>query len=126
MYKVLIAEDEKPLREKMTKNIDWSGEGYCIYQAKDGEEALKVLIQEEIHILVTDIQMPGLSGLELVAKAREFLPNLWIIVVSGNGDFERAPLVHLGITDFLLKPFRSQRLLETVNRTREAMECNRV
>lgn len=110
----------------MTQNIDWQSQGYKIFQAANGAEALDVLQREQIHILVTDIQMPKLTGIELVQRAREFLPQLVVILVSGYGDYEYSSILHtLDVQDYLLKPFRSQRLLDTVNRTRASFEKER-
>lgn len=121
VFNVLIAEDEKPLRDKMTQNVDWAGQGYRVYQAEDGEEALQLLRDKRIDILITDIQMPRLTGIELVKRAREFVPNLLVVIVSGYGDLEYSQMLStLGVHDYLLKPFRSQRLLETVNKVRAA------
>jgi len=122
VYNVLIAEDEKPLRDKLMMNIDWESQGYQVYQAKDGEEALSVLKHERIDILVTDIQMPRVNGIELVRKAKELLPNLWVIIISGHPYFEYTQaLAKSDVGDYLLKPFRSQRLLDMVNNTRATL-----
>ena len=81
MCNLLIAEDEKYLREKVTKNVDWEGRGYKVFVASDGEEALEVIRSESIDILVTDIRMPGMDGLELTGEASSN-PDLKIIVIS--------------------------------------------
>ncbi|NLJ74586.1 MAG: response regulator [Firmicutes bacterium] len=121
MHDVLIVEDEKPLRDKLTMNIDWKSQGYRIYEAGDGEEALGILKQQEIDILVTDIQMPKMNGIELVRRAKTIYPDLWVIIISGYGDWEYTQVLNmLGVDEYLLKPFRSQRLLDIVNNIRTA------
>lgn len=120
MYRVLIVEDEKPLREKMFNNIDWEANEYYTYQACNGEEALAILKKESIDILITDIQMPGMNGMELAGKAKEINSDIKVIIISGHAEFEYAQQsIRLGVYDYLLKPFRSQRLLEVVNKSRE-------
>lgn len=121
MHDVLIVEDEKPLRDKLTMNIDWKSQGYRIYEAGDGEEALGILKQQDIDILVTDIQMPKMNGIELVRRAKTIYPDLWVIIISGYGDREYTQVLNmLGVDEYLLKPFRSQRLLDIVNNIRTA------
>ena len=124
MCNLLIAEDEKYLREKVTKNVDWEGRGYKVFVASDGEEALEVIRSESIDILVTDIRMPGMDGLELTGEAKAINPDLKIIVISGHAEFELAQAsIRLGVEDYLLKPFRTERLLEVVEKTREKLEA---
>lgn len=122
MYKLLIVEDEKPLREKMVKNVDWEKHGYQLYQASNGKEALKLIEKEDIDILVTDIKMPEVDGIELIEKAQDILDKIKMIIISGYAEFEYAQQsIRLGVSDYLLKPFRSKHLLEVVNNTREKM-----
>ncbi len=124
MYNLLIAEDEKYLREKVTKNVDWEAYGYKVFVASDGEEALEVIRTQPIHILVTDIRMPGMDGLELTGEAKAINEDLKIIVISGHAEFELAQAsIRLGVEDYLLKPFRTERLLEVVEKTREKLEA---
>ncbi|MTI60518.1 MAG: response regulator [Firmicutes bacterium] len=122
MFKILITEDEKPLLDKMVNNIDWQKHGYQIFQAVDGLEALSILQDEDIDILVTDIQMSGLNGIELVNKLRKEYRDIKVLIISGHAEFEYAQqLIRLGVNEYLLKPFRSQRLLEAVNEIRDGI-----
>ncbi|MFW6287215.1 MAG: response regulator transcription factor [bacterium] len=115
MYRLLIVEDEKPLRNKMVNNVKWQEEGYIIEQAANGKEALSILKEKNIDILITDIQMPEMGGLELMAEARKISDTIKIIIISGYAEFEYAQqAIRLGVDNYLLKPFRSERLLEAV------------
>ncbi|HKM43526.1 MAG TPA: response regulator [Limnochordia bacterium] len=126
MCNLLIAEDEKFLREKVSQNVDWEGHGYKVFLASDGEEALEIIRTERIDILVTDIRMPGMDGLELTGEAKAINEDLKIIVISGHAEFELAQAsIRLGVEDYLLKPFRTERLLEVVEITREKLEAER-
>lgn len=126
MCNLLIAEDEKFLREKVSKNVDWKGRGYQVFVASDGEEALEIIRTQPIDILVTDIRMPGMDGLELTGEAKAINEDLKIIVISGHAEFELAQAsIRLGVEDYLLKPFRTERLLEVVEKTREKLEEER-
>lgn len=125
-WRLLIAEDEKYLREKVTKNVDWASHGYEVFVASDGEEALEIVRNEQIDILVTDIRMPGMDGIELTERAKTLNEELKVIVISGHAEFELAQAsIRLGVEDYLLKPFRSQRLLEVVEKTRAKLEARR-
>ncbi|KLU39337.1 MAG: hypothetical protein AA931_09685 [Peptococcaceae bacterium 1109] len=117
--RLLVADDEKYLREKVSSNVDWQKYNCQVFQAKDGYEALTILKEENIDILVTDIRMPGMTGIELIRRAREQNPGLRVIVISEYADFEYArESLRLGVEDYVLKPFRTQRLLEMVQRLR--------
>lgn len=126
MCNLLIAEDEKFLRDKVSKNVDWEGRGYKTFVASDGEEALEIIKREQIDILVTDIRMPGMDGLELTSEAKALNEDLKIIVISGHAEFELAQAsIRLGVEDYLLKPFRTERLFEVVEKAREKLEAER-
>jgi two-component system response regulator YesN len=126
LSKLLLVDDEKPIREKLKNNIDWKQEGYQIFSAVNGEEALEIIENEDIDILVTDIQMPKLSGINLIEKCRKINSKLKIIVISGYAEFEYAQKsIRFGVNEYLLKPFRSQRLLEVVNKAREDLEMEK-
>lgn len=125
-WRLLIAEDEKYLREKVTQNIDWASHGYEVFVASDGEEALEIVGRENIHILVTDIRMPGMDGIELTERAKAINEELKVIVISGHAEFELAQAsIRLGVEDYLLKPFRSERLLEVVKKTKDKLEIRK-
>ncbi len=119
-YKLLLVDDEKPIREKLINNTDWEANGYHVFSAADGEEALAVIKKEGINILVTDIQMPKLNGMNLIEKSKNINEQLKVIVISGYAEFEYAQKsIRFGVNDYLLKPFRSKKLLEVVNRARD-------
>ena len=125
-YTLLIAEDEKYLREKVTKNIDWASHGYTVFVASNGEQALEILQSQNIDILITDIRMPGMDGLELTERAKARNENLKVIVISGHAEFELAQTsIRLGVEDYLLKPFRSERLFEVVEKVRAKLDAQR-
>ena len=121
-FKLLLVDDEKPIRKKLINNTDWKAEGYQIFAAANGEEALKIIMEKGIDILVTDIQMPKLSGMNLIEKAKRNGSHLKVIVISGYAEFEYAQKsIRFGVNDYLLKPFRSKKLLEVVNKAKEEL-----
>ncbi|MFW5809611.1 MAG: response regulator transcription factor, partial [Halanaerobium sp.] len=121
-YKLLLVDDEKPIREKLVNNTDWKKEGYQIFAASNGEEALDFIKENGIDILVTDIQMPKLSGMNLIEKSRKNSEHLKVIVISGFAEFEYAQKsIRFGVNDYLLKPFRSKKLLAVINKARDEL-----
>ena len=89
MYRLLIAEDELWLRKRLVSTIEWASYGISeVYEAEDGEEALRLAMKAEPDILITDIQMPELSGIDLMKILNESSVFPKTIVVSGYDDFE--------------------------------------
>lgn len=105
-YKLLIADDEYWTREKLRNMVDWSKYNIeFMNPAQDGEEVLKRLENELPDILITDINMPFINGVELVKQVKEKYPQIVVFVISGYDDFEyvKETLV-AGAINYLLKP----------------------
>ena len=109
-YKVFLVEDEVLTREGIRDNVDWKANGfeYC-GEAADGETALLLLRAVKPDILITDIKMPFMDGLQLGKIVREHMPWIKIIILSGHDEFEYAKeAINLGVTEYLLKPITVQ------------------
>jgi len=106
MIRVLIADDEKRIRDGLAATLPWAELGMeVVGTAAHGEAALELARQTRPHILVTDVRMPRLDGLELVRQARALLPRLKVIILSGYDDFGYAQqAVKLGVSEYLVKP----------------------
>lgn len=106
--KILLVDDEpKVLRglEMVIKRAAPDGAWRITGQCKNGVEALRLIGAEPPDVVVTDIKMPGMDGLELVARAKAIAPDLWFIILSGYPDFKYAQqALKLGTVDYLLKP----------------------
>lgn len=119
MRKILIVDDEQIVRVGLTSMINWPNEGYeLLPPAKNGEEAISLLATYQPDILITDLDMPIMHGLDLIRYFKEHYPSIKIIVLSNHGDFE---LVHqamsLGVYDFILKvTMTPDKLIDMVNR----------
>ena len=111
-YKVFFVEDEIITREGIRDNVDWRGNGFEFCgEATDGEKALPLLRTTQPDVLITDIKMPFMDGLQLSKIIRERMPWVKIIILSGHDEFEYAQkAIGLGITDYLLKPVTVQKL----------------
>jgi two-component system response regulator YesN len=106
-YKVMIVDDEPIIRFGLSSCVNWDNEGlHLVAEASNGEAALNLIKDEAIHILITDIRMPLMDGLELTRQVKELLPHVKVILVSSYSDFEFArEAVKLGVVvDYLLKP----------------------
>ncbi len=111
-YKVFLVEDEMITREGIRDNVDWQASGfeYC-GEAADGEIALSQLHASQPDVVITDIKMPFMDGLQLSKILRERMPDVKIIILSGHDEFEYAQkAINLGVTEYLLKPVTVQKL----------------
>lgn len=124
MLKVIIADDEPKVNLLLQKIVDWEKLGYQIAgTANDGERAFQLIEEEKPDVLMTDIRMPGVDGMELIRRAKELRPDLVFIVVSGYRQFEYAQTaLKYGVTDYLLKPVNAEELTQLLIRIREEEE----
>ena len=118
MSNILIIDDEKAIRKTLTEILSY--EGYKIEEAGDGEEGLKKFREKSYDVVLCDIKMPKLDGLEFLDKARESNPDVPVIMISGHGTIETAvEAVKKGAYDYISKPPDLNRLLITI---RNAMD----
>lgn len=127
MYRVFFAEDETAVRDLIINTIDWKEQGVVFCgTASDGEEALPLIIKEKPDILITDIKMPHMNGLELAHLATQQLPGLRVIIISGYSDFEyMREAIYLGVADYVLKPVTPLKLMQAMERTMHMLEVER-
>jgi two-component system, response regulator YesN len=111
-YKVFLVEDEIVTREGIRDNVDWESVGFEFCgEAQDGEVALPLIEKTQPDVLITDIKMPFMDGLQLCKIVREQMPWVKIIVLSGHDEFEFAQsAVKLGVSEYLLKPISAAEL----------------
>ncbi|MDD2972212.1 MAG: response regulator [Lachnospiraceae bacterium] len=127
MLKVFLVEDEIVVREGIKNNIDWEKEGFLFAgEASDGELALPMIQEIAPDIIITDIKMPFMDGLELSRIVRKEQPAVKIIVLSGYNEFDYAKqAINIGITEYLLKPISPAKLLQAVKEVAEKIEKER-
>lgn len=118
MIKVFLVEDEIIVRNGIKNQINWEKEGFeFVGEASDGELAFPMIQQIKPDIIITDIKMPFMDGLQLSKLVKKELPDIKIIILSGYDEFEFAKeAINIGITDYLLKPIASEELLNAVLR----------
>lgn len=119
--KVFLVEDEMIIRNGVKRSIDWEKEGYeFVGEASDGELAYPLILKEKPDIMITDIRMPFMDGLELSRLVKTELPNIKILILSGYDEFQYAKeAIKIGVTDYLLKPISSAKLLEALGQVKE-------
>lgn len=117
MPRVLLVDDDETIRDTLYELLS---EFYVCQTAETAEKAFARLEADEYDVVLTDISMPGLSGLELLGHVRQKFPETPVIIVSGIGDQEHAQgLIRLGAFDFLLKPFSLDDVEKSVRRAVE-------
>lgn len=127
MIKLFLVEDEIVMRDGIKKQINWEKEDIeFVGEASDGELAWPMILETKPDIVLTDIKMPFMDGLELSALVRKELPDTSIIILSGYDEFSYAQqAVSLGVTDYLLKPLPPGKLLECIRRVQDKIEKER-
>lgn len=124
MYKLILAEDEEDVREGIIAQIDWAKYGFeVVEQAENGREAADAIDRLLPDVVVTDIQMPFMNGLQLAEWIRSRHPNTKIIILTGYDEFEYAQkAIKLQIDEYILKPFSAQELIDVLLKVRGAIE----
>lgn len=128
MVSLFLVEDERIPRESIKNNVPWRDHGIeFLGAAPDGEVALPQILESKPDILLTDIKMPFMDGLELSKIIRDKLPQTVIIILSGYNEFDYArQAISLGISEYLLKPASAEDILCAVNKVRSQIEHLRV
>lgn len=116
MKTILIVDDEPRTREGVRKTLEaWSSGHYRIETAASGVEALAWLQDNEVNLLITDVRMPEIGGLELVERLKDMLHPPVVIVISGHPEFDYAQkALRCGVIEYLLKPLDKKKLVQAV------------
>ncbi|CAN7502896.1 response regulator [Paenibacillus sp. LjRoot153] len=124
MYKVILVDDEFMIKLSLNKLIqDLDNKFQVIGEAEDGEEALQLIEQLKPNLVITDIRMPGLNGLELVEQAKSKYPETEFIIVSGYEEFDYARrALRLGVSEYLLKPLVPEQVHQVLGAIYEKFE----
>ncbi len=118
---VVVIDDEESICEGCRQTLE--AEGFRAAIARDGTKGLKLVEQSHPKVVLVDLKMPGISGMEVLAKISEFDPSIVTIVITGYGSIDSAvETMKIGALDFLTKPFAPERLIESV---KQGMELGR-
>ncbi len=117
---VLIIDDEEPTLEMFSLMLE--AYGYKVLAARDGEEGLAAFERDAPDIVLTDIKMPGMDGIEVLRQIKERDPRAEVIVITGHGDMDLAiRALNLDATDFINKPIQRQTLSQALKRAEERL-----
>ena len=124
MYTVIVADDEEEIRRGIIKRVNWEKVGFqVIGEAENGIEALELVEKLEPDLLLTDIRMPFLNGIELARQVREIRPTVQIAFLSGYDDFSYAQqAIQYNIISYMLKPISAMELEEELVKIRETID----
>ncbi len=121
---ILLVDDEEALRQILTLSLE--DLGYAVAAAASGEEALAVIEAVAPAIVLTDIKMPGIDGIELLKRIKGLYPDVEVIMISGHGDMDLAiRSLQLDAADFITKPIRDELLQKSLTRTMEKILMRR-
>lgn len=129
MYKVFLVDDEIVIREGIRNSFPWEGNGgsefALVGEAPDGEIALQMMQDVKPDILITDIRMPFMDGMQLCEAVSHTMPWVQIVILSGYDDFSYAQqAISLGVKEYLLKPVSAQELWRCWNASPPAFARN--
>ncbi len=123
-YNVLVVDDEIMIRRGLAEIIKWNEIGYELSGAVGtAAEALAILQKTRVHVLLTDISMPEMTGLELIRRAKELHPRMKTVVISGYSEFDYAmEAIKLKVENYILKPLDPQKITEIFEHLREVLD----
>ncbi len=115
---ILLVDDHKPFLDSLAKILE--GEGWQVFPANDGEEALGILRKQSIHLVLTDLQMPKMDGVELLKVTKTIHPEAEVILVTGYGTVDTAVTsMKDGAFDYIQKPFKPREIIKLVRKALE-------
>jgi len=116
MIEILLVDDESYVTESLAVTIPWEQLNIrAVYRAASGAEALQIVEEQEIDILVTDIRMPEMDGLELIKAVAQSRPNIRCLLLTGHSDFDYAKrAIQLQVFDYILKPVIDEEFMTSI------------
>lgn len=124
MYKLMVVEDEKIIRRGIIQGVRWNELGFeVIAEAKNGVEALEKLKEENVDVVITDIKMPIMDGIELSKRIREEYKDIEIVILSGFSEFDYArEAIRFNAYEYLLKPTKKIKLIEIFHKMKVKLD----
>ncbi|RXJ02076.1 DNA-binding response regulator [Anaerobacillus alkaliphilus] len=128
MNRVLLVDDEVFVRKGLSSLINWEQYGFEIsWEADNGEDAFKIILEEKPDLVITDVRMPVVDGLTLIKKVREIENETKFIIISGYNDFSYAQqAVRYNVLDFVLKPVDQDELEETLYKLSQRLKLEEI
>ena len=124
MYKIIIVDDEAIVREGIKKRLDWAALGFTVIgDAANGQEALAIAEKNWPDVILTDIRMPVMDGIELTRIVTERMPATKVLILTGHEEFEYAhQSIRFGVLDYILKPVSASELSEIMVKVKEMLD----
>lgn len=123
--RLLVIDDERPILEVL--GISLASEGYEVFTAESGQKGLEIFKQGDIKLVVTDIRMPGMDGIEVLKQVKALDQEAEVVVITGHGDMESAiAVLREGASDFITKPIREEALLLALQRAEKRIEMTQL
>lgn len=121
--KILILDDEQQFTEELSGFFE---DDYITYEANNVGDGRRILKEKDIDLLILDVRLPGISGLDILKEVKEQFPNIEVIVISAHGDMDTViKALRLGAFDYLRKPFRFIDLQVAIERSQKFLEMQR-
>lgn len=127
MYTVLLVDDEKPILDSLMSEISWAELGVNkVLTASDGLIALQLMELEKVDLLITDIRMPQMDGLELLSRVQALYPQTHSILLTAYGEFDYArQALSFGVENYLLKPLQKEEMEQTIEKALDNLYSNK-
>lgn len=124
MYTVLLVDDEPIVRRGISRVINWESLGFTtVYEAEDGAQAFEIIKKHAVDLLITDIVMPYIDGIELAQMVSKEFPKTQIVILTGHEDFEYAKKsIDFGVKNYILKPVGADTLYEKIKKICEKLQ----
>src|SRR5574340_517023 len=123
--RILLVDDQKSLRRSLSLMLE--GAGFATEEAENGEEALHYLATHKYDLVITDLRMDGMSGIDLLREIKQSNPKLPVILITAYGSIDSAvDAMRLGAFDYLTKPFREQDILEKIHASQTVLAAGPV
>ena len=124
MTKILLIDDEPDLLRVVARSLEV--DGHEVTTASNGKEGLAAFEGQRVPIVITDIKMPGMDGIEVLKRIKEGSPDTEVIIITGHGDIDSAiEALHFGASDFITKPFRGETLAIAIQRAEDKIDIRR-
>ncbi len=127
MYKILLVDDEILVRDAIRENIDWKGlDCELVGDCENGRQAAEFVENNEVDIVLTDICMPYMDGMELSEFLHDNYPDILIVIFSGFGEFEYAKkAIRYNVSEYMLKPVTAMELTKVIRKMKEKLDSRR-
>lgn len=123
MLKIMFVDDERLALENIQTLLPWQELSISVATCDNALDALNRMVEERPDILIVDIRMPVVNGLELISRAKEMYPSIKCLVLSGYGEFELAQMaIERGVQGYLLKPCAKDELLQAIHKCEEEIQ----